>query len=81
MTRMRKRTITMTSDAAHCCSKVREVIEAGSIFAFISKYVCNGSLNINEQVLRRRRIKRKRDKLAILAFCRVMAANSLQRSV
>uniref|UniRef100_A0A8C4EG17 DDE Tnp4 domain-containing protein n=1 Tax=Dicentrarchus labrax TaxID=13489 RepID=A0A8C4EG17_DICLA len=44
-------------------------MEEVSTSTFISKCLCNGSRNINEQVLRRRRMKRKRAKLAILAFC------------
>ena len=71
LTRMCKRAITMTSEAARCCTKVGEVTKEASIFTFISKCLCNGSRNINEQVLRRRRMKRKRAKWAILAFCGV----------
>lgn len=56
---MRKRTITMMSYAARHCAKVGEVMEVVSIFAFISKCLCNGRSNINEQVLRTRRKKRK----------------------
>jgi len=61
---MRKRT-TMTSYAAHCCTNVRVVMEEVSIYAFISKCLCNGSRKINEQVMLRRRMKRKKAKLAI----------------